>query len=165
MVVCICIVIFHGIHSLYPQKVFCGGLIFFFRILRFGPGNIWGPSVLGVLVSFLGEGARPFCSIKPSMNNHVNTRTVDSKIICVMSCVHVNFSHFYFGIFSWKIFCLFKCQLKLPKKCLLLLGIINSVKVWIMFDMSLNKPILFGSNSLKVRYYVIQTLKKDFTIG
>ena len=42
--------------------------------------------------------------------------------------VHTNFLHFYLGIFSLRIFCMFKCPLKLPKKCLLLLGN-NSVKV------------------------------------
>ena len=77
VVVCICIVIF------------CGGLNFFFVSCGLGLGIFqisWGPSVLGVLISFLGEGARPFCSIKPSMTNHVNSRTVDSKIMFHVMC-------------------------------------------------------------------------------
>ena len=40
-----------------------------------------------------------------------------------------------FEIFSLRIFCLFKCPLKLLKQCLLLFGN-NSAKVWILFDMS-----------------------------
>ena len=40
-----------------------------------------------------------------------------------------------FEIFSLRIFSLFKCPLKLSKQCLLLFGN-NSVKVWILFDMS-----------------------------
>ena len=35
----------------------------------------------GELISFLGEEARPFSSIKPSMTNHVNSNIVDCKII------------------------------------------------------------------------------------
>ena len=50
-------------------------------------------------------------------------------------CVHGNFSHCYLGIFSLKIFYLFKCPLKISKKCLLLFGN-NSVKKSMLFDMS-----------------------------
>ena len=69
------------------------------------------PSVLGDLISFLGEGARPFSSIKPSMTNHINSRIVNSKLSA--SCVHANFSHL--GIFTLRILCLFECLLKLSK--------------------------------------------------
>ena len=54
LVVCLCILIFHGIYS--PAQL----QIFFLY---------WGE-----LISFLEEGARPFSSIKPSMTNHVNLR-------------------------------------------------------------------------------------------
>ena len=50
-------------------------------------------------------------------------------------CVHGNFSHFCLGIFSFKIFCRFKCPLKISKKFLLLFGN-NSVKETMLFDMS-----------------------------
>ena len=79
----------------------------------------------GDIISFLGEGAKTFSLIKASMTKHVNSRTVDGKIICF---VHANFSHFYLGIFSLRICYLFKCPLKLSKKFLLLFGN-NSVKV------------------------------------
>ena len=52
-----------------------------------------------------------------------------------VSCVYANFSHFHLGIFRLRIFYLFKCPFKLSKKCLLLFGE-NSVKVWILFDIS-----------------------------
>ena len=47
LVVCICILIFHGIYSSQPQiYFFCEGLIFF-HVLQLGPGKIfWGASVL-----------------------------------------------------------------------------------------------------------------------
>ena len=66
-----------------------------------------------------------------------------------VSCVHANFSHSYSGIFSFRIFCLFKCPLKLSKRYLLLFGN-NSVKVWTLFDMSSKYVNTVGSNSLKV---------------
>ena len=87
----------------------------------------------GVLISFLGVRARPFSSIKPSVTNHLNSRTIDGKIICFM-CACWLFTLLP-GIFLLRIFCLFKCPLKLQKNCLPLLGT-NSVKVWIPFDMS-----------------------------
>ena len=37
-----------------------------------------------ILISFLERGARPFSSIKPSVTNHVDSKTVDGKIICFM---------------------------------------------------------------------------------
>ena len=64
------------------------------------------------------------------------------------SCVHANISHFYFGIFSLRIFCLFKFSLKLWKKCLLLLDI--------------NSVTLFGSNSLKVLILCDRNSEKSF---
>ena len=48
----------------------------------------WGPFLLGGF-NFLfwrGRWARPFSPIEPSMANHVNSRTVEGKIICFM-CV------------------------------------------------------------------------------
>ena len=66
LVVCLCILSFHDIHKylfVYPQ-------IFFLY---------WGE-----LKFFLGERARPFSSIKPSMTNYVNSRIVDGTIICFM---------------------------------------------------------------------------------
>ena len=76
-------------------------------------------------------------------------------------CVHANFSHFYFVIFSLRIFCLFKCPLKLSKKCLLLFGN-NSVKVWIPFDMSSKYVNIVGSNSLKVSVLDDMNSEKSF---
>ena len=84
--VCICILIFHIIYSPRPKNMFfCRGTIFFscfvardwedFKLL--GDLPYWGD-----LISFLGEGTRPFSSIKPSGTTHVNLRTVDGKIIC-----------------------------------------------------------------------------------
>ena len=97
--------------------------------------NFLGSFCIGGTEFFWGErGTRPFSSIKPSMTNHVNSRMVAGKIMCE-SCVHANFSHFYLGIFSLRIFCQFECPLILSKKCLLLFGN-NSVKVWILFDMT-----------------------------
>ena len=41
VVVCICIIILHGIYNPQPTNIFyCGGLIFFFHILQLGAGNI-----------------------------------------------------------------------------------------------------------------------------
>ena len=79
LVVCICILIFHGIYSPYPQIFFFGGgrANFFVCLVAGGWEDFkflhdllyWGD-----LVSFLKEakGARPFSSIKPSLTNHVN---------------------------------------------------------------------------------------------
>ena len=66
LVVYLCILIFHGIYPSPPTQpqVF---LLYWVE-----------------LISFLGEGARPFSSMKPSMTNHVNSRIVDAKIICFM---------------------------------------------------------------------------------
>ena len=86
VVVCICIVIFHGIHSPLPTNIFLWGAKYFFVSCSQGLGILqssWGPSALGgPNFLFQRRGARPFSSIKPSMTNHVNSRTVDGKIIC-----------------------------------------------------------------------------------
>ena len=86
LVVCICILIFHGIYSPFPQILFVGDYIF--CVLLLGPGkmsNLLGSLYsLGDLISFLGEGDRLFSSIKPSMTNHVISRIVDGKIMCFM---------------------------------------------------------------------------------
>ena len=50
MVVCICIIIFHGIYSPYPQIFFLWEANFFFKSCSLGVGILhisWGPSVLG----------------------------------------------------------------------------------------------------------------------
>ena len=86
-----------------------------------------------VLISFLGEGGLAIFFHKGINDQSCNWWQLMARLSS--SCVHANFPHFYFGIFSLRIFCLFKCPLKLSKKWLLLLGI-NSVKVWIQFDMS-----------------------------
>ena len=86
LVVCICILIFHGIYSPFPQILFVEDYIF--CVLLLGPGkmsNLLGSLYsLGDLISFLGEGDRLFSSIKPSMTNHVISRIVDGKIMCFM---------------------------------------------------------------------------------
>ena len=110
---------------------FVCGAKFFLCVLQLGAGNIsnfLGTFCImnGVLISSLGGGARPFSSIKPSITNQLNSRTVDGKIICFMCAA--NFSHFQSGIFSLRIMCQFKCPLKLSRKCLLLLNN-KSVKV------------------------------------
>ena len=87
-----------------------------------------------------------FFSIKPSMTNHVNSRLVDGKLSA--SCVHTNFSLFYLGIFSLRIFCLFRFLLKLSKEYLLLFCN-NPMKVWIRFDMSSKLSLLCDTNSEK----------------
>ena len=86
LVVCICILIFHGIYSPFPQILFVEDYIF--CVLLLGPGkmsNLLGSLYsLGDLISFLGEGDRLFSSIKPSMTNHVISRIVYGKIMCFM---------------------------------------------------------------------------------
>ena len=50
--------------------------------------SFWGPYLLWGL-NFLfwrGRWTRPFCYIEPSLTNHVNSRTLEGKIICFM-CV------------------------------------------------------------------------------
>ena len=58
LVVCHCILIFHGTYLPPPTT------------------NIF--LYCGKLISFLGGVARPFSSIKPSMTNHVNSLLVDN---------------------------------------------------------------------------------------
>ena len=66
----------------------------------------------GVLISLLGEGARPFSSIKPSMTNCVNSRTVDGKIICLMCAL----SHFYLWNFLFENFLSVQVSIETLKK-------------------------------------------------
>ena len=48
--------------------------------------HFWSPTLRNFWqFGNLGEGARPFFSIKPSMTNHVNSRIVYCKIICFIS--------------------------------------------------------------------------------
>ena len=101
---------------------FCGGIIFFFFLVFCSQGLVifqisWRPSVLGIIIFFLGEGGQAIFFHKATNTYHVNSRTVDGKV------------------FSLRIFCLFKGPLKLSKKGLLLL-VINSVKVCTLFDMN-----------------------------
>ena len=135
-VVCICIVIFHSIYSPLLTNIFLRGAKFFLCLVARGWKYF---KLLGdflywrVLIFFLGErGLAIFfhkaindqsCKLKNSWRQNYLLH------VCMLTF------HTYFGIFSLRIFCLFKSPPKLPKKCLLLLGI-NSVKVWILFDMS-----------------------------
>ena len=86
LVVCICILIFHGIYSPIPRTFFLLGVGANFFSLLVARG--WEDfKFLGDLlnwedlISFLVEGAMPFSSIKPPMTNHENARIVDGKII------------------------------------------------------------------------------------
>ena len=88
LVICICILIFHGIYSPHPQIFFFVGTRTFFRILQLGSGKI--SNSLGTVCiegpnfnfwEIVGLGDRSFSSIKPSMTNHVNSRIVDGKIM------------------------------------------------------------------------------------
>ena len=108
------------------------------------------------------RGARLFSSIKMSMTNRVNSRIVDDKIICFM-CVCANVSHFYLGIFSLRIFCLYKCPLKLSIKCLLYYCLVITLwKCEYCLIWALNKSVLFGSNSLKVSVLCDMNSEKTF---
>ena len=78
------------------------------------------------------------------------------------SCVHANFLHFYLGIFSLRIFCLYKCPLKLSKKCLLYCLLITLWKCEYCLIWALSKSILFGSNSLKVSVLCDKNSEKMF---
>ena len=78
--------------------------------------------------------------------------------------MHANFSHFYLGIFSLRIFCLFRFPLKLSKKCLLLSGN-NSVKSEYCLIWALTMSILFGSNSLKVSVLFDMNSEKVFNLN
>ena len=89
VVVCICIINFHGIFTSLPTNIFfVGGAKFFFVSCSKGLGIFqisWGPSLLGGPNFLFGiGGTRPFSSIKPSITNHVDSKTVDGKIICFM---------------------------------------------------------------------------------
>ena len=67
------------------------------------------------------------------------------------SCVHANFLHFYLGIFSLRIFCLYKCPMKLSEKCLLYHCLVITLwKCEYCLIWALNKSMLFGSNYQKV---------------
>ena len=57
LVVCHCILIFHGIYLPPTTNIFL---------------------YCGELISFLGGGARPFSSIKPLMTNHANSLLVEN---------------------------------------------------------------------------------------
>ena len=90
LVVCICILIFHGIYSppSQPTNIFlwrAKNLLFDLYLGAWKNSNFLGPFRLGgTLFLFWQRGVRSFSSIKPSMTNHVNSRTVDDKIICFM---------------------------------------------------------------------------------
>ena len=96
------------------KYLFCGGGLFFFRILQLGAGKIaifLRPSVLGGPKFLFGRGEAIF------FNKVINDQKQLMAKLSV-SCVYANFSHFYLEIFSLRVFCLFKCPLKLSKKCL-----------------------------------------------
>ena len=81
----------------------------------------WGPSVLGDLISILGDGGRRArCFLFHKGINDQSCTQLIAKLSVL--CVYATFSHFYLGIFCLKFFFLFKCPLKLSKKCLLQLG-------------------------------------------
>ena len=83
LLVCLCILVFHGIYHPPPTTK-----IFLYLVAKGWENfkNSWGPSVLGETNILFGSEARPFSSIKPSMTNRVNSRIVEGKIICFM-CV------------------------------------------------------------------------------
>ena len=71
----------------YPQIIFLWRAKFFLSVaaraweyFKFLGGLLYW----GVLISFLEKEATSFSSIMPSMTNHVNSKTVDGKIICFM---------------------------------------------------------------------------------
>ena len=78
-------------------------------------------------------------------------------------CVFANVSHFYLGIFSLRIFCLYKCPLKLSIKCLLYYCLVITLwKCEYCLIWALNKSVLFGSNSLKVSVLCDMNSEKTF---
>ena len=77
-------------------------------------------------------------------------------------CIHANFSQFYLGIFSMKIFYLFKCPWKLSNKCLLLFGNNSNSKCEYCLIWARNKSVLFGSNSLKLSVLCDMNSEKTF---
>ena len=119
----------------YPQIIFLWRLNFFvccsqgLRIFQIS----WGPSVLGVLISFYGEGGYAIFFHKAINDQSCKLKNSWWQDYLLHLCMLT--SHTFTLEFSLGEFFLFKCPLKFPKKCLLLLGI-NSVKVWILFHMS-----------------------------
>ena len=78
-------------------------------------------------------------------------------------CVFANVSHFYLGIFSLRMFCLYKCPLKLSIKCLLYYCLVITLwKCEYCLIWALNKSVLFGSNSLKVSVLCDMNSEKTF---
>ena len=138
---------------------FCEGLIFFyFSCLVF---RVWENfKFLGELISFLGKWGEAIFFHKGinEQSCKLNNSWWQNYLL------HANFSQFYLGIFFLRIFCLFKCPLKLSRKCLLLFGN-DPVKVWIYcLIWALKKSILFGSNSLKLSVLCDMNSEKLFTL-
>ena len=123
------------IPSPHPQIFFFVGTNNFCRILLLGAGKIF--KYLGDLLNWARElnfllgrsRARPFSSIKLSMTSHVNSRIVHGKII------KISFLTFTWEFSVWKFSVCSSVHSNISKKCLLLYGN-NSVKVWILFNMS-----------------------------
>ena len=106
--------LFSMVYTPLPTNIFLLGNNFFCLVARgwedfkfLGELLYWGS-----LIPFLGEGGQTIFFHKA-----INDQSCKLK-----NTVHANVSHFYLGIFSLKIFCLFECPSKLSKKCLLLFG-------------------------------------------
>ena len=88
LVFCICILIFHGVYSLLPTNMFFWWTNFFLCLVardwedfKFLEDLLYWERP----IFFFGRGMLDhFLPIKQSMTNHVNSRTVDRKIICFM---------------------------------------------------------------------------------
>ena len=122
LVVCVYILIFHGIYS-PPANIFFVGLKIFFVSCSQGLGKFQislGPSVLGGTNILFWEVGRTFSSTKLSMTNHVKLRIVYGKIICFM-CVCELFSLLVEN-FSFENFLSVQVSIQTLKKCLLLFG-------------------------------------------
>ena len=78
------------------------------------------------------------------------------------SCVHANFSHFYLGILSLRIFCLFGCPSIETQKSVYYCLVIPLWKCQYCLIWALNKSILFGSNSLELSVLSDMNSEKTF---
>ena len=96
------------------------------------------------------------------MTNHVNSRIVYLMAKLTASYVHANFSHFYLGILSLKIFCLFGCPSIETQKIVYYCLVIPLWKCEYCLIWALNKSILFGSNSLELSVLSDMNSEKTF---
>ena len=89
LVFCICILVFHGIHSPFHPQIyyFLWGLKVSSNLVARNWENFkfWGTFCIGqTQFPFWERRGRPFSFMKPSMTNHVSSRKVDGKIIFFM---------------------------------------------------------------------------------